>query len=339
MSDIINIHTDGICPNSPGPGGYALIIEADGKQHQMAGGNPNTTTMRMKMKALITAFRVGKWVTNYHKPEFVVYTDSKYLADELTWSILDLSTRRTAKHRSAHLDLWEELMEEIMSIADKVKVLHLPTDEIREDCRQMAEKQIIIAQTSESPFFNYPKPKDMIKETAKSQGTEEAQKKTWGGTYVARDMGIRPIEKTDNWMIGGQEIYRGAYGTTQEVLKFAKAILGNLEATETRDPQQAFTPGEEISKPPASLGRELRRIKGLEHVLTAALLNIHGDPLATMSIGDAARMGAVLKLLGQHLLDSSAHTARVLQIEKDEEVKFNLETGQVDLPFGNSLEE
>ena len=50
-------------------------------------------------------------------------------------------------------------------------------------------------------------------------------------------------------------------------------------------------------------------------------------------------MGAVLKLLGQHLLDSSAHTARVLQIEKDEEVKFNLETGQVDLPFGNSLEE
>ena len=180
MSDIINIHTDGICPNSPGPGGYALIIETDGKQYRMAGGNPHTTTMRMKMKALITAFRMGKWVTNYQKPEFVVYTDSKYLADQFTWSISDLSTRRTPKHRSAHLHLWEELMEEIMTIPDRTKVIHLPTEEIREDCRQMAEKQVIIAQTSESPFFNYPEPREHDQRNSQIPGNGRSPEKDLG---------------------------------------------------------------------------------------------------------------------------------------------------------------
>ena len=343
MSDTINIHTASTCPENPGPGGYALIIETGGKQHRMAGGNPNTTTMRMKMKAVITAFRVGKWITNYYKPEIVVHTDSKYLADEFTWSMSDLSTRQNPEHRSAHMDLWEELMEEIITIPDRAKVIYLPTEETREDCRQMAEKQVIIAQISDSPFFNYPKPKDLTedptKETCNSQATEEGRNKTWAGTYVARDMGIRPVEKTDEWMIGGQEIYRGAYGTTQEVLEFARAILDNLDPTENSMLQQNPEPEKETSKPPASLGQELRRIRGLEQVFRTALLNIHAEPLAAMSIADAARMGGVLKLLGQHMLDSSAQTAQILRIEKDEGVKFNLDTGEIDLPFRDTLNE
>src|SRR5713101_3833400 len=93
-------YADGSCIGNPGPGGWGvLILEPDGSERELSGGDPSTTNNRMEITAVIEALRaVAPGV------EVTVRSDSQYVIKTMTlgWK------------RRENLDLWQILDEEIL---------------------------------------------------------------------------------------------------------------------------------------------------------------------------------------------------------------------------------
>ncbi len=75
----INIYTDGSSLGNPGPGGYGVIMEWEGKQYmrECSDGFRLTTNNRMELLAVIVALETLK----KQPMEVMVYSDSKYVID------------------------------------------------------------------------------------------------------------------------------------------------------------------------------------------------------------------------------------------------------------------
>ncbi len=73
----ILIYTDGGCLNNPGPGGYGIIIEADGEQWEISGGFRLTTNNRMELMAAIVALEELQG----GRRRIHLYSDSSYLVN------------------------------------------------------------------------------------------------------------------------------------------------------------------------------------------------------------------------------------------------------------------
>ena len=88
------IHTDGACKGNPGQGGWGAVIEQDGNQTIISGGEPHTTNNRMEMTAVIK----GLEAIDPHAP-VLISSDSTYVINTMTkgWK------------RKANQDLWEQL--------------------------------------------------------------------------------------------------------------------------------------------------------------------------------------------------------------------------------------
>ncbi|HEY7817030.1 MAG TPA: ribonuclease HI, partial [Vicinamibacteria bacterium] len=103
----IRVYTDGACEGNPGPGGYAAIIDKDGKRIEVKGGERQTTNNRMELLAVIAALRT------LTEPSTVrVVTDSQYVAKGMTswihsWRRKGWKTSSGAPVKNR--DLWEEL--------------------------------------------------------------------------------------------------------------------------------------------------------------------------------------------------------------------------------------
>ena len=53
----VTIYTDGACSGNPGPGGWAAILVAAGREKEIAGGVLSTTNNRMELTAAIEALK------------------------------------------------------------------------------------------------------------------------------------------------------------------------------------------------------------------------------------------------------------------------------------------
>ena len=74
----ITIYTDGACSGNPGPGGWGAILEWQGHQKELSGGEAQTTNNRMELTAVLTALAILK------EPCIVeLYSDSKYVVDAI----------------------------------------------------------------------------------------------------------------------------------------------------------------------------------------------------------------------------------------------------------------
>ncbi len=64
MSELkkVNIYIDGACSGNPGPGGYGIVMEYNGKKMEKSGGFNNTTNNRMEIMAAIVALE-SLWLT------------------------------------------------------------------------------------------------------------------------------------------------------------------------------------------------------------------------------------------------------------------------------------
>jgi len=51
----VEAFTDGACLGNPGPGGWAALLRAKGKERMLAGGEVDTTNNRMELMAAIAA--------------------------------------------------------------------------------------------------------------------------------------------------------------------------------------------------------------------------------------------------------------------------------------------
>ena len=108
MSDV-EIFTDGACRGNPGPGGWAAVIRAGGREKEIAGGEPATTNNRMELLAAIRGLEA------LNRPcRVALYTDSAYLRDGITKWIHGWRRngwRTAARKPVRNADLWRELAE------------------------------------------------------------------------------------------------------------------------------------------------------------------------------------------------------------------------------------
>ncbi len=109
----IHIYTDGACKGNPGPGGWGAILEVDGKEREMFGGESLTTNNRMELTAVIEALGALK------RPcRVILHTDSQYVQKGITEWINGWKARgwRTAaKEPVKNSDLWKKLDEVVRS--------------------------------------------------------------------------------------------------------------------------------------------------------------------------------------------------------------------------------
>ena len=74
----VTIYTDGACSGNPGPGGWCAILEYNGHEKLISGGEERTTNNRMELTAVIQALLALR------EPCAVeLYSDSKYVIDAL----------------------------------------------------------------------------------------------------------------------------------------------------------------------------------------------------------------------------------------------------------------
>ena len=101
------IHTDGACSGNPGPGGWGAILECNGQEKELFGGEPMTTNNRMEMTAAVEALSA---ITKDVPIE--LHTDSEYLRNGITkwiqgWKRNGWKTRMREPVKNA--DLWQAL--------------------------------------------------------------------------------------------------------------------------------------------------------------------------------------------------------------------------------------
>ncbi len=105
----VNIYTDGACKGNPGPGGYGVILEYNGKEKELSGGHPETTNNRMELMAAIVGLQALK-----EPCEVTLYSDSKYLVDAVTKGWLESwqnkNWRKADGKPVLNRDLWESLV-------------------------------------------------------------------------------------------------------------------------------------------------------------------------------------------------------------------------------------
>ena len=104
---MIKIYTDGSCLNNPGNGGWAAIINDDGKILKISGSEKNTTNNKMELMAPIKALKkIDK------KKKIEIYTDSKYVKLGITEWIhkwIRNKWQTSKKEDVKNKELWNEL--------------------------------------------------------------------------------------------------------------------------------------------------------------------------------------------------------------------------------------
>jgi ribonuclease HI len=107
MSGVVDIYTDGACRGNPGPGGWAALLSAGGREKEIFGAQPLTTNNRMELQAVIEALSALK------RPLQVrLYTDSQYVRRGILEWLPQWKARgwKTADRKPVkNQDLWQQL--------------------------------------------------------------------------------------------------------------------------------------------------------------------------------------------------------------------------------------
>ena len=109
MKQVI-IYTDGACSGNPGPGGWGAILEYNGIEKELSGGERDTTNNRMELTGVIEA------LSALREPCRVsLFTDSKYIVDGINegWAKKwrENGWMRNKKEKALNPELWEKLLE------------------------------------------------------------------------------------------------------------------------------------------------------------------------------------------------------------------------------------
>ncbi len=108
----ITVYTDGGCSGNPGPGGWGIVVIADGSARQLSGGEKLTTNNRMELTAAISALSVIKNTPSFAGRKVTVNIDSQYVKNGITswikgWKAKGWKT--ASKQPVKNQDLWEAL--------------------------------------------------------------------------------------------------------------------------------------------------------------------------------------------------------------------------------------
>ena len=109
----VNIYTDGACKGNPGAGGWAAILEFQGKEKSLCGGERLTTNNRMELTAAIEGLRALKMPC-----KVTLYSDSQYLVNAINKNWLSgwkaKGWKKADKSKVLNDDLWK-ILDELLS--------------------------------------------------------------------------------------------------------------------------------------------------------------------------------------------------------------------------------
>ena len=109
MSHVVRMYTDGACKGNPGIGGWGVLLESNGREKELYGGERLTTNNRMELTAVIRGLQALK-----RRCKVELHTDSKYVQQGITEWIHSWKKRgwRTADKKPVkNEDLWKTLDE------------------------------------------------------------------------------------------------------------------------------------------------------------------------------------------------------------------------------------
>jgi ribonuclease HI len=113
----IIIFTDGSSRGNPGPGGWGavVVLEGEGKVHELGGRENHTTNNKMELKAAIEGLNMTKVTRDEQRDsnKIEIYTDSSYLINGITKWVQGWQKKgwiTSAKEEVLNKDLWEELI-------------------------------------------------------------------------------------------------------------------------------------------------------------------------------------------------------------------------------------
>ena len=105
----VTVYTDGACSGNPGPGGWAAILQYNGAEKVLSGGEARTTNNRMELLGVISALEALKEPCRVE-----LYSDSKYVIDALqkrwVWGWKARGWIKSDKKPALNRDLWERLL-------------------------------------------------------------------------------------------------------------------------------------------------------------------------------------------------------------------------------------
>ena len=108
MMKTVTIYTDGACSGNPGPGGWGAILEWNGIEKELSGGEPETTNNRMELTAAIRGLEALK-----EPCRVALYTDSQYIANAINqhWLVnwKKRGWKKADKSPVLNRELWEAL--------------------------------------------------------------------------------------------------------------------------------------------------------------------------------------------------------------------------------------
>ena len=113
MEEII-VYTDGGCSGNPGPGGWGIVVIANGEARQLSGGEKITTNNRMELTAAISALSVIQNTPSFNGKKIIVNIDSQYVKNGITVWIKSWKQKgwKTADKKPVkNQDLWQQVDE------------------------------------------------------------------------------------------------------------------------------------------------------------------------------------------------------------------------------------
>lgn len=107
MANKVYAYADGACRGNPGPGGWGVLLQYNGKEKELFGGEAETTNNRMELTAAIQALE------SLTQPCSVcLVTDSSYVAKGIAeWlpNWIKRGWKTASKEPVKNIDLWQRL--------------------------------------------------------------------------------------------------------------------------------------------------------------------------------------------------------------------------------------
>lgn len=113
----VNVYSDGACSGNPGPGGYGVILEFNGNELELSGGESNTTNNRMELMGVIIGLESLK-----EPCDVTVVSDSKYVVDAFNKNWLNSWQKKDWKKSDGKPVLNKELWQRLLLATNKHKV-------------------------------------------------------------------------------------------------------------------------------------------------------------------------------------------------------------------------
>ncbi len=138
----VEIYTDGACSGNPGPGGWAAILLAKGKEKELSGYEESTTNNRMELTAAIEGLKALKVPCRVR-----IYSDSAYLVNAFNLKWIDNwrnnGWKNSSKSLVSNIDLWQ-MLDELNNRHNIlwIKVKGHSDNEYNNRCDKMAVEEI-----------------------------------------------------------------------------------------------------------------------------------------------------------------------------------------------------